>query len=116
MSSRLRQATRLSSPKSYVAAGSAHPASLPATRVQFRECASNWVDTPFLQATTFEHEHEHEHEHERRAPNAKRLVRSSSPPLAPGQRCRLGDVGQRFGTRSLKLILTLDLEPFADAR
>jgi hypothetical protein len=38
-----------------------------ATRVQFREGASNWVDTPFLQATTFEHE--------RRTPNAKRLVR-----------------------------------------
>ena len=31
-------------------------------------------DTPFLQATTFEHEHEHEHE--RRTPNAKRLVRA----------------------------------------
>src|SRR5260221_14357742 len=42
----------------------------PATRVQFREGASNWVDTPFLQATTFEHEHERE----RRTPNAKRLV------------------------------------------
>jgi len=45
--------------------------------VQFREGASNWVDTPFLQATTFEHEHEHEHERrtpnaERRAPNAER--------------------------------------------
>jgi hypothetical protein len=35
----------------------------PATRVQFREGASNWVDTPFLQATTLEHE--------RRTPNAK---------------------------------------------
>ena len=42
--------------------------------MQFREGASNWVDTPFLQATTFEHEHEHEHE--RRTPNAKRLVRT----------------------------------------
>jgi hypothetical protein len=30
----------------------------PAMRVQFREGASNRVDTPFLQATTFEHEHE----------------------------------------------------------
>jgi hypothetical protein len=40
--------------------------------VEFREGASNWVDTPFLQATTFEHEHEHEHEHERRTPNAER--------------------------------------------
>ena len=28
--------------------------------VQFREGALNRVDTPFLQATTFEHEHEHE--------------------------------------------------------
>ena len=47
--------------------------SLPRVRgVQFREGASNWVDTPFLQATTFEHEHEHEHEHERRTPNAER--------------------------------------------
>ena len=36
----------------------------PATREQFREGASNWVDTPFLQATTFEHEHE------RQTPNA----------------------------------------------
>jgi hypothetical protein len=36
----------------------------PATRVQFREGASNWVDTPFLQATTVEHE--------RQMPNAKR--------------------------------------------
>jgi len=49
--------------------------------VQFGLGASNWVDTPFLQATTFEHEHEHEHERrtpnaERRAPNAKRLVRA----------------------------------------
>jgi hypothetical protein len=42
----------------------------PATRVQFREGASNWVDTPFLQATTFEHEHES------RTPNAMRLVRA----------------------------------------
>jgi hypothetical protein len=32
------------------------------------EGASNLVDTPFLQATTFEHEHEHE----RRTPNAER--------------------------------------------
>ena len=40
----------------------------PLRGVQFREGASNWVDTPFLQATTFEHEHEHEHE--RRTPNA----------------------------------------------
>jgi hypothetical protein len=48
--------------------------SAPPTRyaVQFREGASNWVDTPFLQATTFEHEHEHEHEQERRTPNAER--------------------------------------------
>jgi hypothetical protein len=38
--------------------------------VQFREGASNRVDTPFLQATTFEHEHEHEHEHERRTRSA----------------------------------------------
>jgi hypothetical protein len=44
-------------------------ASLPATRVQFREGASNWVDTAFLQATTFEHEHEHEHEHEAQGEN-----------------------------------------------
>ena len=34
----------------------------PATRVQFQAGASNRVDTPFLQTTTFEHEHEHEHE------------------------------------------------------
>ena len=34
----------------------------PATRAQFREGDSNWGDTPFLQATTFEHEHEHERE------------------------------------------------------
>lgn len=32
----------------------------PATRVQFREGASYWVDTPFLQAITFEHEHDFE--------------------------------------------------------
>jgi len=38
----------------------------PLRGVQFREGASNWVDTPFLQATPFEHEHEHE----RRTPNA----------------------------------------------
>src|SRR5580704_9913854 len=37
-------------------------------------------------------------------------------PLAPGERCRLADVGQTFGTTSLKLVLALDLEPFADAR
>ena len=48
----------------------------PVMRVQFRGSAPNRVDTPLLQATTFEHEHEHEHEHERRAPNAKRLVRA----------------------------------------
>jgi len=36
----------------------------PATRVQFWEGASNLVDTPFPQATTFEHE--------RRTPNAER--------------------------------------------
>jgi hypothetical protein len=41
--------------------------------MQFREGASNRVDTAFLRATTFEHErehereHEHEHEHEREA-------------------------------------------------
>jgi len=57
----------------------------PATRVQFWEGASNLVDTPFLQATTFEHEHEHE----RRTPNAKRLVRAPSQPL--GAR-----IGNRF--------------------
>jgi hypothetical protein len=49
----------------------------PGRGVQFREGASNWVDTPFLQATTFEHEHEHEHE--RRTPNAKRLVSIFNP-------------------------------------
>ena len=52
----------------------------PATRVQFREGASNRVDTPFLQATGFEHEHEHEHRApnaERRTPNAKREARSA---------------------------------------
>ena len=38
--------------------------------MQFREGASDWVDTPFLQATTFEDEDEDEHE--RRTPNAKR--------------------------------------------
>jgi hypothetical protein len=47
----------------------------PAARVQFREGVSSWVDTPFLQATTFEHEHEHEHE--RRTPNAERQTRGA---------------------------------------
>jgi hypothetical protein len=43
----------------------------PATRVQFPEGASNWVDTPFLQATTFEHERRTPNA-ERRTPNAER--------------------------------------------
>jgi hypothetical protein len=48
----------------------------PATRVQFRGGASNWVHTPFLQATTFEHEHE------RRTPNVERE--------APGEGAAVG--------------------------
>jgi hypothetical protein len=58
----------------------------PATRAQFGLGASNWIDTPFLQATTYEHEHEH------RTPNAKRLV--SVPPMIvhlPGLRQHQGD-------------------------
>jgi len=49
----------------------------PATREQFREGASNWVDTPFLQATTFEHE--------RQTPNAKRQTpgKGASLQIAP---------------------------------
>jgi hypothetical protein len=46
----------------------------PARRVLLGS-ASNSVDTPFLQAATFEHEHE------RRTPNAKRLVTVSSCPF-----------------------------------
>jgi hypothetical protein len=46
----------------------------PATRVQFREGASNWVDTPFLQATT------HKHEHERRTPVRNRVKAGSTRP------------------------------------
>jgi hypothetical protein len=43
----------------------------PATRVQFREGASNWVDTPSQQATTDEDEDEDEDEHEREAPGER---------------------------------------------
>ena len=47
----------------------------PAARVQFREGASYRIDTPFLQATTFEHEHE------RRTPNAKREAPGEGGPF-----------------------------------
>jgi hypothetical protein len=61
----------------------------PATRVQFREGAPNWVDTPFLQATTFEHERRTPNAErqtpnaKRRTPNAKRLVRKGGLEMRP---------------------------------
>src|SRR5260221_1020795 len=66
-------------------------ASLPATRVQFREGASNWVDTPFLQATTFEHEHERRTPNaERRMPNAAAPCEELVPTLSSGRAVSLG--------------------------
>jgi hypothetical protein len=50
--------------------------------VQFREGASNWVDTPFLQATTFEYE--------RQTPNAEREAPGETGGLAVNPGCLLG--------------------------
>jgi hypothetical protein len=58
-----------------------------ATRVQFREGASNWVDTPFLQATTFEHERRTPNA-ERRKPNAKRQTPNAESPGEWSGACR----------------------------
>ena len=64
----------------------------PATRVQFLEGASNGVDTPFLQATTFEHEHEREAPGERLQPRGREvqfgqdaILRYSSTPTLRSQ-------------------------------
>jgi hypothetical protein len=64
----------------------------PATRVQFLEGASNRVDTPFLQATTFEHEHEREAPGERLQPRGREvqfgqdaILRYSSTPTLRSQ-------------------------------
>ena len=55
----------------------------PATQAQYRQGTSNWVDTPFLQATTLEDEDEdedeHEHEDERETPGeGAGIIRATS--------------------------------------